>query len=72
MKKETITKTIKIIYVIATIALIVGSYLNLNNVEGSSIITILAVIFGGGALIIENTMLKMILKQKEEQEKKNE
>ncbi|MCF8218944.1 MAG: hypothetical protein K9I29_03370 [Bacteroidales bacterium] len=72
MTTEKISKIIRYILVISVIALIIGSYLQLNNVKGSDIITILAVIFGAGALITENAMLKMIIRQKEEKEEEKE
>ena len=72
MNPKTLTTIFNAIYVIMAALLIIGSYLKLDDNTLGEILTMIALVVGVVVLFIENTMLKMIIRKKEEKEKKSD
>lgn len=72
MNLKTLTTIFNAIYVIMAALLIIGSYLKLDDNTLGQTLTMIALVVGVVVLFIENTMLKMIIRKKEEKEKKND
>lgn len=71
MNTKTLTTIFNSVYAVMAVLLIIGAYMKLADNPLGQPLTMIPLVVGVVVLFIENTMLKMIIKRKEENENKN-